>query len=430
MATRSLLAAVSGLDANQTLLDEIGNNIANADTVGYKSGQVEFGDLLSEQIAGGTAPSTGAGGTNPVAVGSGVEVTGVATDLTEGSLESTGNADDVAIDGSGYLVVEKDGQQLYTRDGALTPDADGNLTVGGGLVMGWAANADGTIDTNAPLTALRIPTGEAVPASATTELSLSGNLPAWDGVGTPPSITVTRDAYDSLGALVPVTLTFTGVTGKAGEWTVQGTVPDPAGGTDTLFATPPTVTFDPVTGQVATVTGATTVDGTLSLKVGTMPAGYTFPTGDTWTIQFPAAGSSGAVTQFDSGQTIAAGGDGYAAGALESYSIGSNGVITGSFSNGETLALGQIALASFANPGGLSDQGDGLLVTTPNSGQAQVGTAGTGTLGTLSGGELEESNVNLGTQLTDLITAQEAYEANTKVVSTAQQAIQSLEQMA
>ena len=433
MAERSLLAAVSGIDANQTLLDEIGDNIANADTVGYKAGQVEFGDLLSEQIAGATAPGATSGGTNPVAVGSGVLVTSVGTDLTEGSLESTGNPNDVAIQGSGYLVVDKGGQQLYTRDGALTPDAAGNLTVDGGVVMGWAANAAGTINTNTPLTAIQIPTGQTIGATATTELTLGGNLPAWDGVGTPPQVTVTTYGYDSLGAVVPVTFTFTGVAGTANQWTIQGTVPNPGGGTDDLFTTTalPKMTFNPTTGQITAITGATVgANGTLSLKVNTMPAGYTFPTGDTWSVDFPASGSTGSVTQYDSQQTLGVRGqDGYPAGALESYSISSDGVITGSFSNGQTRAIAQLAMASFANPGGLVDQGGGLFATTPNSGQAQVGVAGTGVLGTLLGGQLEQSNVDMGTELTDLITAQEAYEANTKVVTTTEQAVQALETM-
>jgi len=433
MAERSLLAAVSGINANQTLLDEIGNNIANADTIGYKSGQVEFGDLLSEQIAGATAPGAASGGTNPLAVGSGVRVTSLATNLTEGSLEATGNPNDVAIQGSGYLIVEKGGQQLYTRDGAMTPDGAGNLTIDGGLVMGWAANAAGTIDTNAPLTAIQIPTGQTIGATATTELTLGGNLPAWNGVGTPPTVTVTTFAYDSLGAVVPVTFTFTGVVGVANQWTLQGTVPNPAGGTDNLFdpATLPKVTFDPTTGQMSGVTGATVgAGGALSLKVTTMPAGYPFPAGDTWSVNFPAPGSANAVTQYDSQQTlIVRGQDGFPAGTLESYSIGANGVITGSFSNGQTRALGQLALASFVNPGGLVSQGGGLFATSPNSGPAQVGVAGTGVLGTLLGGQLEQSNVDMGTELTNLITAQEAYEANTKVITTTEQVVQALETM-
>ena len=133
-------------------------------------------------------------------------------------------------------------------------------------------------------------------------------------------------------------------------------------------------------------------------------------------------------TQFAGQQTAALQSqNGYASGSLQSFSIGQNGVITGTFSNGNTQALAQIALATFANPGGLALQGNGLFGMTGNSGQARVGAPGQGGSGTLLGGELEQSNVDLGSQLTDLITAEEAYEANTKVISTTQQAIASLE---
>lgn len=432
MTERSLLAAVSGIEANQTYLDDVANNIANADTTGYKSQTVDFEDLLSEQLASASAPpADGDGaGVNPAAIGSGVEVGAVETDLSEGSLEQTGNPDDVAIQGNGYLVVEQGGQQLYTRDGSLTVDANGDLaTQTGGLIMGWQASGDGTIDTNAPLTGITIPTGETIPASATSQITLSGNLPAWDGDGTPPTEQVTLDAYDALGDTVPITLTFTGVTGTANEWTVQGTVTSPSGATDQLWSTPPTVTFDPTTGAVTSITGATTEsDGTLSLPVGTMPAGYSFPSGDTLSIDFPPAGSASAVTQFAGQESLQLENqNGYPAGTLESFTINGDGIITGSFSNGDTQALGQIALANFANPGGLADQGDGLFAVSANSGQARIGTPGSGGNGTLLDGQLEQSNVDLGDQLTDLIVAQEAYEANTKVISATEAAIQSLE---
>ena len=168
-------------------LDEIGDNIANADTVGYKAGEVEFGDLLSEQIAGAHRRRGRACRRDRTRWPSGPACSSasVGTDLTEGSLESTGNPNDVAIQGSGYLVVDKGGQQLYTRDGALTPDAAGNLTVDGGVVMGWAANAAGTINTNAPLTAIQIPTGQTIGATATTELTLGGQPPGLGRRGDP-----------------------------------------------------------------------------------------------------------------------------------------------------------------------------------------------------------------------------------------------------
>jgi len=432
MAERSLLAAVSGVDANQTWLDEIGSNIANADTVGYKSQNVEFQDLLNEQISGAQAPPTGGGGAgaNPIAVGSGTQVGAVATDLNEGSLDQTGKPTDVAIQGAGYFVVDGGGQQLYTRDGSFTLDANGDLaTQNGLLVMGWQANSAGVINTNTPLTGITVPTGQNLGATPTTNMTLAGNLPAWNGIGAVPIVANTLNCYDALGNVVPVTLTFTGVAGQANQWTVQGTVPNPSGGTDTLWTTAPTVAFNPSTGQLASVSGATTnANGSLSLPVSTMPAGYNFPAADTWSVTFPAPNTAESVTQYAGQQSIALiGQDGYAAGSLEGFTIGGDGIISGSFSNGRTLQLGQLALASFSNPSGLADQGGGAYDATVNSGQPLVGTAGTGGRGSLVAGALEMSNVDLGNELTNLIQAQEAYQANTKVITTTQQAIQALE---
>lgn len=219
----------------------------------------------------------------------------------------------------------------------------------------------------------------------------------------------------------------------ANTWTVQGTVPKASGsGTENLWTTAPTIVFNS-SGQVTSVSGVTpNADGSLSLPMTAgqvTTAGYTNVSSTTaWDIDFPAPGTAGAVTQFAAPaslelQTT----DGHTSGTLASYSIGQDGTITGSFSNGTTLALGQLALASFANPGGLSDQGGGMYATSPNSGTALVGVAGTGGRGTLLGGELEQSNVDLGTELTDLINAQEAYTANTKVLTATNAAIQSLE---
>lgn len=437
MAERSILAAVSGIDANQTYLDAVANNIANADTIGYKDQSVQFQDLLAEQISGGAAPpASGGAGVNPISVGSGVRVGASTADLSEGSLEATGQATDVAIQGSGYLITDSGGQVGYTRDGSLTVDANGNLaTQYGGLVMGWQATGAGSINTNAPTTAIKIPSGETIPAQATAALTVGGNLPAWSGSGTVPTATTTLDAYDALGNSMAVTLTFTGVAGAANQWTVSGSVPAPNGTTDQLWSTDPVVTFAPTSGQVSSISvGGTPVtansDGSISLPVGTMPAGYSFPTGDTWKFNFPSPSSSSAVTQFAGQQTIGMTQDGHASGSLESFSIGSDGTITGSFSDGTTLALGQIALASFTNPSGLSDAGNGTFQVTPNSGQPSIGVAGTGGRGALLGGELEQSNVNLGTELTNLINAQESYDANTKVLTTTQQVIQSLESAA
>ncbi|HUZ10049.1 MAG TPA: flagellar hook protein FlgE [Acidimicrobiales bacterium] len=439
---RSLLAAVSGIDANQTYLDTIGNNIANVNTVGYKQQSIDFVDLLSEQIAGASAPPATANagaGINAVAVGSGVRVGAVSNDLSEGSLQQTNQPNDVAINGNGFLIAQQGGQQIFTRAGQLTPDANGNLaTPTGGLIEGWQA-VNGAVNSSAPIGAVTIPAGQVIPANATTEITMGGNLPAWSGSGTATPVSTTIHSYDALGTTIPVTLTYTPVTGTADQWSVQGTATLPGGTTQNLWstATPPTVTFDPTTGQVSGITtnGVTPVpanaNGSFSLPVATMPAGYTFPPGDVWNIDFPPSGTAASFTQFAGQSTAGAvSQDGAAAGTLTSYSINASGMVVGSFSNGQTENIAQLALATFSNPGGLETIGNLDYVTTPNSGQASVGTPGTGGRGSLIGGSLESSNVNLATQLTNLVIAQEAYQANTKVVQTDSTVAQTLVQMA
>ena len=468
MTEQSILAAVSGIQANQTWLDSIANNIANVNTVGYKSSQVQFQDLLAQQLGAGVAPSTGSGGVNPLAIGSGVAVVADQLNMSQGGTESTGVPTDVAIQGNGYLVVQSGGQQLYTRNGALSTDANGNLTTSnGGLVLGWAANANGTVSTAAPLSSIKIPTGATVGAQASTELTLGGNLPAWSGNGAPPQpVTTTYDVYDSLGNAIPVTVTFTPYQPSSGSgantWTVTATMANPAGGTEYLLGSPPaTGSSTPTPGAVIVFSAGPTGSGsgasnppagevqsiaTGSAPPGTpitaqsdgsydipltipSPSGYSFP-GTKINLVVPPPTASNAVTQYSSAQSLQIqSGDGNAAGVLKSYNIAQNGTITGTFSNNQTQVLGQIALAGFANPAGLAEQGNGMFATSGNSGQALVGTPGTGALGTLLGGELEQSNVNLGAELTNLITAQEAYTANTKVLTTTTSNIQALEQV-
>jgi flagellar hook protein FlgE len=428
---QSLIAAVSGIEANQTYLDVIGNNIANSDTTGYKSEDPVFTDLLAEQIAGASAPSAGeSGGIDPIAVGAGVRVGAVTNDQSQGAIQQTNQPTDVAIQGAGFLVAEQEGQQYYTRAGNLTPDANGDLaTPTGALIQGWQANGQGVIDTNAPVQAVNIPNGQVMSAQATSTMSMEGNLPAWSGSGTPLVVTTTLNGYDSLGNTVPTTLTFTAVTGTANAWTVQGTVPS-GSGTANLWTTPPTIKFNPTTGQIASISGVTAnADGSYSLPVSTMPPG-SFPSGDTWNFEFAPPNSLNAVTQFG-GETTAqlATQNGNSAGTLESFTIGGDGVISGAFSNGLTEPIAQLALASFSNPTGLIDDGNLMYSPSANSGQPAVGTAGTGGRGTLLGGALEGSNVDLATELTDMIEAQEAYQADTKVVSTTSTVLQSLVDM-
>ncbi len=424
MATRSMIAAVSAIAAEQTYLQETGSNIANSNTVGYKQGEVQFADLLSQQVAGATAPTTGSAGVNPLAVGSGVRVASVSTDLSEGTLVTTGIQTDVAITGGGYLVVEQGGQQYYTRDGSLTVDASGQLaTVTGAKVLGWQASVTGKITSAAAVTPITIPTGKTIGAIPTTSIQISGNLPAWNGgTSTQPSVTVSAIAYDSLGSAVPVLLTFKGAT-AANEWTLTAKAKTPVHGTTvTLFTSPQTVTFS-MSGNLTNVKTATKGASGFTLPVAKKPTGFT-----ALVLHFPPATSNSALTQFAGSQSITLTQNGSAPGTLVSYSIGSNGVITGTFSNGKTMALAQIALASFANPSGLVNVGNNLLGPSANSGQPSVGAPGTAGRGNLLSGQLEQSNVTLAQQLTNLITAQQAYVADTKVISTSQSMMNSLEQ--
>lgn len=428
MATRSLLASVSGITANQTYLDEISNNVANVNTIGYKAGTVMFGDLLAEQITGATAPTATTGGVNPVAIGSGVRVVAVNTNLAEGTIQATGNPTDVAITGNGYLVVKSNGQQLYTRDGALTVDAKGTLTtLNGAIIQGWNVNATGNINYGA-VGNLAIPTGTAIAAKTTSQITAKGNLPAWDGTGTkPPPVTQTVDAYNALGKIVPIVLTFTPT--AANVWKMKATVTEAGKQTDLVKTI--TITFDKTSGKITkiTKTGTTLPPGSTGAYALTLALPPGFPSTGALKLDLAPSTSPNALTQFSGGTTMTVSQNGYPSGDLATYSVSSNGMIVGKFSNGATLTLGQISLASFTNPGGLADIGNGLFQTSANSGQAQIGVAGTGIRGTLLGGSLEGSNVNLGTELTDLITAQEAYTANTRAITTTQTVMQALEQI-
>jgi flagellar hook protein FlgE len=283
-------------------------------------------------------------------------------------------------------------------------------------VQGWAAGQP----TTGPTTAITIPSSLVIPPQESSSVTLGGNLPA----GAAQPITTTTTLFDDQGNQVPVDLTFTPVGGQPNQWTMQASVNG-----NNLFTNAVTLNFN-AQGQLTSYNtggGNQPVNGQTSIATtGAMPAGFQWNEAH---INFvlPAPGSNTAVTQYASAQSInVASQDGYTSGSLESFAVGQTGQITGTFSNGQSQTLGTIALAQFANPGGLADLGNLSYQPTAASGQAKVATAGTDGLGTLLGGALEQSNVDLGKQLTSLIEAQTAYQADTKVVSTTQTALQSL----
>ena len=418
MSVRSLGTAASGIDTMQTDLDTIGNDIANSETDGFASQTAQFSDLLTEQLqpAGGAVGQTLAS-TNPSAIGAGDQVSAIETNFSAGAVTQTGINSNVAIEGNGFLVVTQNNQTYYTLDGDLQIDSNGNLaTNSGGLVEGWAPGQP----TTSPPTPLSVVVGSTGPPVQTQNVVLGGNLPS---NATSP-VTITTTMYDSLGNQVPVTLTLTPT--AADTWSLQGTV---TGAAQPLWTAAQTLVFGS-DGQLASLNGTPVGTGQSTLAIDNEPSNYAWTGATEPTIDFPAVGSEGAVTQFADDQTIEVSSqDGNAAGTLESYSIGSDGVITGTYSNGDSQSLGTIALAQFANPDGLDDIGQTYFTPTVASGKAQLGEPGTNGLGTLQGGAVEGSNVDLATELTDLIEAQTAYQANTKVVDTTSTVLASLMQM-
>jgi flagellar hook protein FlgE len=415
---RSLNAAVSGIDANQTMLDVIGNNIANSNTTGYKSDTAEFEDLLGQQLSSATAPTATSGGINPMSVGSGVRVSSIGTSFVEGSLEQTGIPTDVAITGEGFFVAVKDGQTYYTRAGDLKTDANGNITTADGSMLQGYPAINGVVTPNGTLGGLSVPSNSVAKPKESDTITLGGNLPANATDPAQTSITV----YDSLGRAVNVNLTFT--PNGPNAWKMTGQSVDPSTGALTdAWTAPQDVTFN--NGALATING-TPVTGDTKLAFNTPPPGWSGPL----SVDFPATTAAGSLTQVAGQQTAAATGqNGFASGTLRGFTIGADGTVSATFSNGESQSVGQLATALFSNNDGLVKTGATMFQASVNSGLPQIGAPGSGGRGALVDGSLETSNVDLGKELTNLIIAQSAYQANTKVVSTSDQVLQSLVQM-
>src|SRR4051794_10061094 len=395
-----MFSAISGLKAHQTKLDTVGNNIANVNTVGFKSSQTVFQDTLSQVLSNGSAATETTGGTNPAQVGLGVQVAGITTNFSQGSTQSTSRSTDFMISGDGFFVTQTgNGEQLYTRAGSFDFDSEGRLvTSNGAILQGWKAEG-GKVDPNGAIGDLSVPYGSVMAPKASATGSFAGNLSSGAAVNSAVEAQITL--YDALGNPQQVTATYKKTDTDA--WTV--TLSDAAGGELASGA----MVFDPTT-------GALTDGGTLTFT----PTGNASWTGDV-TVDLSA------MTQYSSASSLKAGGtDGYASGSLQSFSLSSDGTIVGVFSNGLRQDVGKLALATFANPSGLEKAGDSSYRVGNNSGPANVGAAGVGGAGTLTAGALEMSNVDLASEFTDLIIAQRGFQANSRVITASDEILQSL----
>jgi len=393
----SFYIPLSGLEADTTALNTIANNLANLNTTGFKAQTANFSDMFYQQIG-----EQGSG--DLIQEGSGVGISSIQSDFSQGSQISTGNATDVELDGNGFFVVNGGATNVYTRDGNFALGATGNLTTQAGeQVMGYPA-VGGVVSTNAPLTGISLPVGQIQPAQATTSFGMTANLDSSAAVGTtvPAEVTI----YDSLGASHVATVTYTKTANNT--WTYS--VALPAGDAAASANTTGTLTFDS--------SGNLTSPG--ADVAGISFTGLTDGAAD-MTLSFNVLGTSGkpTITQTDVASVASTTTqNGFTTGTYTGFGIANDGTVNASFSNGQKLAVGQLALASVANQQGLDLLGDGNYAATQASGNAALGVSGTAGLGTMNDDTLEASNVNISAEFSDLIIAQRAFEANSKGVTT------------
>jgi flagellar hook protein FlgE len=392
--------ALSGLQANSVALNTIGNNLANLNTTAFKGQTTSFETLFYQQIG-----QSGSG--DAIQLGAGTKVSGTSTNFTEGTIlpDSSSNSADMALAGNGFFVVQQGGVQSLTRAGNFQLSSSGSLiTQDGQQVMGYGA-VNGVVNQNSSLSPITIPVGLNEGAQATQNFSITTNLNSNATAGTPYSTPVT--IFDSLGQSHQATVSYT----KTGTNTWSYSVALPAGdATGVPSNNTGTLTFDTSgnlvspTGSVTNITFPTLADGASDLSFNW---NLNNSSGTPTISQLAAASSNTAQSQ-----------DGFTSGVYQSFVVDSAGVITANFSNGRTLTVGQLAVATVANTAGLTASGGNNFMTTAASGLATVGVAGAGGRGTVVDGALEHSNVNISTEFSNLIVAQRAFEANSKTITT------------
>ncbi len=518
---RSLSSAISALRNHQAFMDVLSTNISNINTVGYKSSRVSFQDLLSQTLRLGGPPGEGSGGINPLQIGLGMQLGGVSTIFTQGSLRATGRATDLAIQGDGFFVFQSGTERSYSRDGSIDVGLNGMLlnSVSGMLLLGWQANTAGEISRTGEIGAIQVPFGVGE-ASGTSRVTYQGNLNLNHFLGTETTIADTvedfvtsevmsgrtelaSDTYhveiqgaaaskefrvvDGNGDAVSIydAATDDGTTFTDGWQDVLDVLGNFADGVvDTGLGL--TIDFDTVEADFAngtkgagaasvvynhgddspvisglgvydtlgqlhtlTLTFVRTDVSTWEYTVTESDDFLSVTSGATGTVSFSEEGActstnpilvvdytngaAGATVALDFGDLTQLSGasnvgpvsqDGLALGSLVDFSVNEYGEVLGLFSNGLSKLIGQVAMATFSNPGGLLRMGQNLFVVSSNSGLAQIGLAGEGKRGIMSSGFLEMSNVDLAREFTDMIVAQRGFQANARVVSTSDDILQ------
>jgi len=403
---------LSGLAASSAALNVIANNLANLNTAGYKDQTLSFASIFN--AAQGTS-----GNGDPIQIGDGVQIAGKIANFSNGNLNTTGIASNMAIQGNGFFVVEGNGQTNYTRSGSFTVNSAGQLcTPQGELVMGYPAT-NGVVSTTSPLTPIVVSQAGIIPASATTKFQMNTNLDASAAVGDTFSTPIA--VYDSLGESHVLSVTCTKAAPNSWSYSITLPAADTGGTGPATQVASGTLTFDS-SGILTSPTGS--IPGISITGLADQAAPMTL----NWTLA--NSGGNPLITQ----QNVASATsnptqDGYTAGTLSGYSVLPDGTVQGQFSNSQTLAIGRVALASFANNQGLIPIENNDYEASFASGAAVIGQATIGGNGTITGSAVEGSNVDLATEFSHMIVAQQGYQASAKVLTTFNQVSQALMQV-
>ena len=401
--------ALSGLRANADAISVVSGNLANEGTYGYKAHTVSFEELVS-QIGGGNSAEISGADVVPSALQT----------FTQGSIQTTGQPYDAAMQGNGFFVVQDSGgQQAFTRAGNFTLNAQGNLlTQSGEYVQGWNG-LDGAVNTNAPLSNITVPVAGLQSPSATTQFSLALNLNAAAVVGSPDAtFSSPIQVVDSLGQLHTLTVTYNET--APGTWDYKVTIPgsDLSGGGAPGTVASGTLNFDangnltgPAAGSPVAVSITGLADGASDMNLN-------------WNL-YNSQGV-GQITQYvQTSANLTSSQDGIQPGQLTGIAIGNNGQLIASYSNGKSIAVAQLAVASVLNPTSMQDLGNNTYSVTAATSIPAIGVPGTGSRGTVTGGALESSTVDIATEFTNLLVYERGYQANSKVITTEDQVLQS-----
>ncbi|HSY20915.1 MAG TPA: flagellar hook protein FlgE [Polyangiaceae bacterium] len=426
----AMYSGASGLDAESDALGVIGNNVSNSNTVGFKESRAVFESVM------GAAPGSSD------SIGSGVKMTSTQTDFTQGTLTTTGQPTDLALQGDGFFVVNGNVNgvtgNFYTRDGQTHIDNTGTLVNSDGLALqGYQTLPNGTMSSqvgNITLSTAALSPKPTDQVNVTANLNANATPPAnpWDP--TNPTATsnfsTTINVYDSLGNAHALDVYFTNTGANQWDYHIMANGSEVSGGT---------------AGTAQEIgTGSLTFDsnGALQSDSVSLPATVTFNGATAQTINMnlgtpitpSGSGAAGTgldgITQFGSASAVSAQSqDGYGPGSLSGVQIGADGTVSGTYSNGQTIAVGQLAIAKFQSNNGLAATGDNLFEATSASGDAALAAAGSGGRGSISSGSLEQSNVDIASQFVDLIAHQRAFQASSKTITTADQMLQDLMQV-